>query len=425
VRFAPSPTGMMHVGSARTALFNYLFARYHAGKLILRVEDTDRLRSSREFERSQLEDLRWLGLSFDEGPYKQSERGKFYKEAAQRLSEVGLVYEAEDEAGREALYFRPPARSGTFRDVLRGEIRFSRVEDFVICKSDGTPTYNFAVVMDDAAMHISHIIRGEEHLPNTARQALLYRALEKTEPEFLHLGLILGPDGKKLSKRHGAKSIAEHRRQGYLPEALTSYLALLGWSHPEGKEEFADLDELVWEWDPSRLGASPATFDADRLLFVNARRIRAMPTEELYWRMNPFLEEPLPEGKELLVTEAIRNEMRLLSDAPRLVRKIMAPVVASDFVGELPKLSGVVYSHAAEALTGREVEDLESGQEFVGELRAWAKKKGVKTRDLLHPLRLALTGRSEGPEMRYLFAVLGSREARARIERARKARLRA
>jgi glutamyl/glutaminyl-tRNA synthetase len=307
--------------------------------------------------------------------------------------------------------------------VLRGEVRFSRVEDFVICKSDGTPTYNFAVVVDDTAMHISHIIRGEEHLPNTARQALLYRALGKKEPEFLHLGLILGPDGKKLSKRHGAKSIAEYRRQGYLPEALTSYLALLGWSHPKGKEEFADLDELVWEWDPSRLGASPATFDADRLLFVNARRIRAMPTEELYRRMKPFLEEPLPEGKELLVTEAIREEMRLLSDAPRLVREITGPVVASDFVGELPELSEMVYAHAAEALTGREVEDLESAREFVRELRAWAKEKGVETRDLLHPLRLALTGRGKGPEIGYLFAVLGSREAQARIERARKARL--
>src|ERR671938_1549561 len=168
VRFAPSPTGMMHLGSARTALFNYLFARYHAGKLILRIEDTDRLRSSREFERSQLEDLAWLGLEFDEGPYRQSERGELYEETVQRFSLAGLVYEAEDEAGRRALYFRPPARSGAFRDALRGEIAFSKVEDFVIRKSDGTPAYNFAVVVDDAAMRISHVIRGEEHLPNTA-----------------------------------------------------------------------------------------------------------------------------------------------------------------------------------------------------------------------------------------------------------------
>src|SRR3712207_75367 len=253
---------MLHLGGARTALFNYLFARHYSGKLVMRIEDTDLARSTREFERSQLEDLGWLGLSFDEGPYRQSERSPFYDEAARRLSEAGLAYE-EDEAGRRALYFRPPARSGAFRDVLRGEIRFSSIEDFVIRKSDGTPAYNFAAVVDDAEMGISHVIRGEEHLSNTARQALLYRALEEREPKFLHLGLILGPDGKKLSKRHGAASVAEYRREGYLPEALVSYLALLGWSHPEGKEEFASLDELVREWDPSRLGASPATFDAE------------------------------------------------------------------------------------------------------------------------------------------------------------------
>ena len=177
VRFAPSPTGMLHLGGARTALFNYLFARYHGGKFILRVEDTDRARSSEEFERLQLEDLQWLGLRFDEGPYRQSERGGFYEEAAGRLLEAGLAYEVGDEAGRRALYFRPSVRSGIFRDALRGEIRFVGVEDFVIFKSDGSPAYNFAAVVDDATMRISHVIRGEEHLPNTARQALLYRAL--------------------------------------------------------------------------------------------------------------------------------------------------------------------------------------------------------------------------------------------------------
>ena len=425
VRFAPSPTGMLHLGGARTALFNYLFARYHDGELILRIEDTDRTRSSREFERAQLEDLAWLGLDFDEGPYRQSERGELYEEVVRRLDEAGLVYEAEDETGRGALYFRPPVRSGTFRDALRGEIAFSRVEDFVVRKSDGTPSYNFAAVVDDAAMGISHVIRGEEHLSNTGRQALLYQALGEKEPEFLHLGLILGPDGKKLSKRHGAESVAEHRKKGYLPEALVSYLALLGWSHPEGKEVFADLDEFAREWDPSRLGASPATFDADRLLFVNARRIRALPVEELYRRMEPFLEEPLPEGRELLVAEAVRDEMRLLSDAPRLVREIMGPVDASGFVGELPESSEAVYSHVVEELRGREIEDLEGGREFVRELRAWAKEEGIETRDLLHPLRLALTGRGKGPEMAYLFAVLGAREAQGRIEKAREARLRA
>src|SRR3712207_564309 len=322
VRFAPSPTGMLHLGGARTALFNYLFARHAGGEVVLRIEDTDRARSTQEFERAQLEDLDWLGLGFDEGPYRQSERGPLYEEAAERLSRAGLTYEAEDEAGRRALYFRPPERSGSFRDGLRGEVRFSGVEDIVIRKSDGTPAYNFAAVVDDRGMGITHVIRGEEHptntarqallyralgagearfvhlglilgpdgqklpqphgaasvaedremgitnvirgeehLTNTARQALLYRALGAGEPRFVHLGLILGPDGKKLSKRHGAASVAEYRKRGYLPEAVVSYLALLGWSHPEGKEQFDGLDDLVGEWDLSRLGASPAAFD--------------------------------------------------------------------------------------------------------------------------------------------------------------------
>ena len=424
VRFAPSPTGMLHLGGARTALFNYHFARHHGGKLVMRIEDTDLARSTREFERSQLEDLGWLGLSFDEGPYRQSERNPFYDEAARHLSEAGLAYEAEDEAGRRALFFRPPARSGAFQDVLRGEIHFSNIEDFVIRKSDGTPAYNFAAVVDDAGMGISHVIRGEEHLPNTARQALLYRALEEREPEFLHLGLILGPDGKKLSKRHGASSVAEYRREGYLPEALVSHLALLGWSHPEGKEEFAGLDKLANEWDPSRLGASPATFDISRLLFVNARSIRALPTEELYRRLRPFLDDAsLPEGRELLAVEAVRDEMRLLSDAPRLVREISGSVDPSAFVHDLPESSQEVYGELERVLEGRKIEDLEDGLALVQELRAWAKEVEIKARELLHPVRLALTGRDSGPEMAYLFAVLGPEEARKRIKQAREARL--
>ncbi len=414
---------MLHLGGARTALFNYLFARHHDGKLVLRIEDTDLARSSAEFERAQLEDLDWLGLSFDEGPYRQSERGEFYEEAAGRLVEAGFVYEAADEAGRRALYFRPTERSGAFRDTLRGTIRFSNVEDFVIRKSDSTPAYNFAAVVDDAAMGISHVIRGEEHLPNTVRQVLLYRALGESEPEFVHLGLILGPDGRKLSKRHGAASVAEYRSEGYLPEALLSYLSLLGWSHPEGREEFSSLDELAREWDPARLGASPATFDIDRLLFVNARSIRMLPAEELYRRLAPFLDAPLPEGREMLAVEAIRQEMRVLSDAPRLLRELTAPVHSCGFVQELPESSAQVYAHAEKAMDGRRLEDLEESRELVRELRAWAKEEGIKTRELLHPLRLALTGRDRGPEMAYLFTILGSKEAKARIERAREARL--
>ncbi len=425
VRFAPSPTGMLHLGGARTALFNHLFARHQSGDLILRIEDTDRARSKAEFERSLLEDLRWLGLSFDEGPYRQSERAELYEACAGRLSDDGLTYEASDEAGRRALYFRPPVRGGSFRDGLRGEIPFSKIEDFVLLKSDGTPSYNFAAVVDDLDMGITHVIRGEEHLSNTARQALIYRALGAGEPHFIHLGLILGPDGKKLSKRHGDASVADYRREGYLPEALVNYLALLGWTHPAGKEEFIDLEELTREWDPSRLGASPATFDADRLLSFNARLIRRLRAEELRLRLEPFLTEPLPRGRELLVVEAIQEEMRLLSDAPRLVRGILGPVDPTAFAGELPESSEEVLDHAAASLRDRPIHDLEDARDFVGELRAWARERGIKTRDLLHPLRLALTGQNRGPEMARLFAVVGAEEARERLERAREARLEA
>ena len=425
MRFAPSPTGLLHLGSARTALFNYLFTRYYGGDLILRIEDTDLARSEDEFEKSQLEDLEWLGLSFDEGPYRQSERGKLYEEITGSLSEKGLTYEAADEVGRRALYFRPPISGGGFRDGLRGEIPFSKAKDFVLLKSDGTPSYNFAAVVDDLDMGITHVIRGEEHLSNTARQVLLYHALGAREPEFIHLGLILGTDGKKLSKRHGDVSIADYRREGYLPEALVNYLALLGWTHPGGREEFADLEELAREWDPSRLGASPATFDLDRLLFFNARRIRRLPPEGLRRRLEPLLTEPLPRGRELPAVEAIREDMRLLSDAPRLLREITDPVDPASFVGELPDSSEEVFAPVARSLKGRKMSSVEEARDFVGELRAWAGERGIKTRDLFHPLRLALTGRNRGPELAYLFAVLGAEEARERIERAREARLEA
>jgi glutamyl-tRNA synthetase len=423
VRFAPSPTGLLHVGGARTALFNYLFARHHEGDLVLRVEDTDRERSTPEFERSQLEDLAWLGLSFDEGPYRQSERGAVYERAVQRLVEADLAYEDVDEAGRRALYFRPPERSGSFVDGLRGEVTFGAVEDFVILKSDGTPSYNFAVVVDDANMGITHVIRGEDHLSNTARQSLLYRALGADEPQFIHLGVILGPDGKKLSKRHGAASIADYRGEGYLPEALVNYLALLGWNHPEGKEEFSDLDDIVRDWDPSRLGPSPATFDPDRLLYFDASHIRSLPAEELRQRLQPFLHEPLPHGRERPAVEAVREEMRTLSEAPRLLREITDSVDPSGFVAELADSSGEVFAHVAAELEGRQFDDVEGARGFVAQLRTWAKERGIKARDLLHPLRLALTGKNRGPEMAYLFAVLGADEARERIVRAGEARL--
>ncbi len=421
VRFAPSPTGMLHPGGARTALFDFLFARFYSGKLVLRVEDTDLARSEKRFEESLFEDLEWLGLAFDEGPFRQSERGEVYEKYLVRLEDAGFTYEAKDEAGRTALYFRPPERDGVFHDALRGEVSFGKVPDFVVRKSDGTPSYNFAVVADDTDMGITHVIRGEEHLSNTARQSLVYRALGEGEPEFVHLGVILGPDGKKLSKRHGAASIEEFRREGYLPEAVVNHLALLGWSHPDGKEFFASLDELADEWTPERLGASPSTFDPERLLGLDAEHIRALGIGELRERTAPFLDEPLPEGREDVAAEAMREDMKKLSDAPEVLRAITGAVETERFAADLPESSAGMFSHVAGRLEAVEDLDLEAARGFVKELRGWAKENGIKTRDLLHPLRLALTGRDRGPEMAYIFAVLGKEGSRLRIEAAREA----
>ncbi|BBL79602.1 glutamate--tRNA ligase [Rubrobacter xylanophilus] len=425
VRFAPSPTGDLHLGGARTALFNYLFARHHGGRLLLRIEDTDRERSRREYEERILKDLRWLGLDFDEGPHRQSDRRELYAGAARRLKEGGLAYEAEDEAGRRALYFRPPQRSGRFRDELRGEVRFGKIRDFVILKSDGMPAYNFAAVVDDVHMEITHVIRGEEHLPNTGRQVFLYRALGAPEPRFLHLGLILGPDGRKLSKRHGARSVRELREEGYLPEAVLNYLALLGWTHPAGREEFAGLAELVAEWDPSRLGASPARFDPERLLHFNARHLRRLPARQLARLMQPFLETPLPPGREEVAVEAVREEMRLLSDAPRLLGRLLGPVDPGEVAGRLPEGSAGALAAACRLLEGRWPEGLEEAREFLSALRRWAKEHGMGAREVLHPLRVALTGEDRGPRLEYIIVLLGPEEARRRMERAREARLRA
>jgi len=423
LRFAPSPTGELHVGGARTALFNYLFARHYGGALILRVEDTDRERSEPRFEESQRRDLQWLGLEFDEGPYRQSERGAVYEQYLERLRDLDLTYEAADERGRTATYLRVPERSGSFRDRLRGDVGFGDIEDFVLVKSGGSPAYNFAAAVDDSEMGVTHVVRGEEHLSNTARQAQIHRALDLREPEYLHLGLILGPDGKKLSKREGGSSVAEYRRAGYLPETLVSHLALLGWSHPDGREEFGSLAELAREWDPARLGASPAIFDPERLLSMNAARIRSLPICELLRLIEPFLETPLPEGREAVIAEAIQQELRTLAEAPRLLEELVGEVDPLSFVDELPRTSGEVFGQAEGELTNRTPETLEAAREFVAAMRSWGKERGIKTRDVLHPLRLALTGRDRGPELAYPVAALGAEESRRRIERAREARL--
>ncbi|MDI3299684.1 MAG: glutamate--tRNA ligase, partial [Bacillota bacterium] len=323
VRFAPSPTGYLHLGGARTALFNWLFARHHGGSFILRIEDTDRQRSSEASVRAITEGLRWLGLDWDEGPeaggafgpYFQSQRQQGYRQAAASLLERGLAYPCyctaeelelrrkqalaegraprydrrclrlsaaererlEREGRRPALRLLAPDEGVTVvHDLVRGDVEFENaavMDDFVIMKSDGFPTYNFAAVVDDAAMRVTHVLRAEEHLSNTPKQLAVYRALGLEPPAFGHLPMILAPDRSKLSKRHGAIAVEEFRERGYLPEAMVNYLALLGWS-PGDEEEFFTREELVARFDLDRVGRQPAVYDVEKLTWMNAHYLR-------------------------------------------------------------------------------------------------------------------------------------------------------
>jgi len=336
VRFAPSPTGQLHVGNARTALFNWLLARGHDGTFILRIEDTDVERSTKQSEESILDDLRWLGLEWDEGPdvggsggpYRQSERLHLYSSYANELLAGGHAYycfcapqKLEDDRRKDLAAGRPPKYRGTcrslspedarrrieagergvirfrvpehvdvaFQDLVRGEVTFSTdvIGDYVIVRSDGHPAYNFAVVVDDALMEITHVIRGEDHISNTPRQVLLYRALSFTPPQFAHLSMVLGPDHTPLSKRHGATSVSEFRARGYLPEALTNYLALIGWSPRSGGGQTAEdaelmpIDEMARRFALEDVGHSAGVFDPEKLAWMNRHYMKAAPPARL------------------------------------------------------------------------------------------------------------------------------------------------
>ena len=342
VRFAPSPTGHLHVGGARTALYNYLFARHHGGEFILRVEDTDQARSTEESMRLQIADLAWLGLTWSEGPdpdtlvdagphgpYRQSLRLPIYAEHAEKLLNQGRAYycfmtDAEIEAQRAASIAagRPPQVDSPYRDLklgdararlakgdqavvrfrvdqkrdyvlddlVRGQVTFpsDMVGDFVLLRSTGMPVYNFCCAVDDALMKISHVFRAEEHLSNTLRQMMIYEAFDYPLPRFGHLSIILGADRQKLSKRHGATSCHEYNVNGYLAEALNNFVALLGWSSPEA-QEILSMDQMIAQFTPERLNSSPAVFDETKLKWVNATHLRALPDDELWRRLDPFL----------------------------------------------------------------------------------------------------------------------------------------
>jgi len=458
VRFAPSPTGQLHVGNARTALFNWLLARGKGGTFILRIEDTDVERSTLESDSAIVRDLRWLGLDWDEGPdaggshgpYRQSERAPLYESYARRLLDGGEAYycfcsaaqleadrQAAVAAGRPALYpgtcrrlarevveariaagerpairFRVPQdREVVFNDLVRGPIGVSTevIGDPVIVRADGHPAYNFAVVIDDALMEVTHVIRGEDHISNTPRQILLYEALDFTPPAFAHLALVLGPDHSPLSKRHGATSVAEFRSKGYLPEALVNYLALIGWS-PGNDEELLAKDELAKRFELEHVAHHAGVFDEEKLAWVNrhylklADPIRLAELSVPYFNQAGITMTPDARGLEFLAFAMVMASASVdrLNQVPARLALLFDydPAAALDDEGILEEMQSdgarAVVTALAEELAAAPRLDRDQFRAAANRVKARTSQKG---RALFHPIRLALTGRAEGPEL--------------------------
>ena len=470
VRFAPSPTGFLHVGGARTALYNYLFARAKGGTFVLRIEDTDAERSTDESTRAIFAGLRWLGLGWDEGPeaggslgpYFQRERGAIYAEQARRLGELGRAYpcfctpeelearrteqlaRGEDPrydgrcrtltpaeraarvaaGARPALRFMLPApEEVAWDDVVRGRVSFqsSVLDDFVLVRSDGWPTYNFACVVDDVAMRITHVIRGDDHISNTPRQILLYRAFGAEPPVFAHASMILGPDGKRLSKRHGATSVEAFGEQGFLPEALVNFLALLGWAL-DGKTELFTLAELERVFTLERVNPNPAVFDTQKLEWVNAQHLKRLDEAERTRRIVAYLAahghdlSGRPEEWRLAFVRALGDRVRTLADAASVGAFVLEdpPAMEPEAWSELLSRAGADVRLAAladrvEALGAWTLEALETAT------RGLASESGWKAGELIAPARVALTGRKAAPGIFDVMWLLGRERVVARL----------
>jgi nondiscriminating glutamyl-tRNA synthetase len=476
VRFAPSPTGYLHVGGARTALYNYLFAKHHKGTFVLRIEDTDEARSTDEALRMQIEDLQWMGLQWDEGPdpktlqdvgskgpYRQSRRKDIYKKLATELIDSGKAYycfmtDAEIDAQREILqktgkapHVESPYADWTlaqaqehiskghvpvvrfrtkhlrkdyiFKDLVRGEVKFpsDMVGDFVMLRSGGMPVYNFCNVIDDHMMDITHVLRAEEHLPNTLRQLMLYEAFGWTPPEFGHLSIILDEDRKKLSKRKGATSCHEFKMEGYTPDGLLNFLSLLGWSHPEGKEIF-DRSELIEKFSLERLHPAGAVFDAVKLKWVNATHVRALPNEQIWQEIQPFLAREnliLPENKEwqMRSVEVFKSALETLADAIELYRPLADKSFAIQPEAQevVPWPESKAVWQAWKELLEKETSDYLTEARFL-ELQDLVKVNAkAKGKTLFQPLRVAVIGKPHGTELKILMPLISRKSL---IERA-------
>ncbi len=426
VRFAPSPTGYLHVGGARTALFNWLFARKSKGKFLLRIEDTDRQRSTEEHTRVILEGLAWLGLDWDEEVIFQGARADRHREVADRLLREGAVYEDQG-----ALRFRMPQGEIAYDDLVYGRISFrgEDIKDWVILRSDRTPTYNFSVVVDDIDMGITHVMRGDDHVSNTPKQIAVYLALGAPLPHFAHVPMIHGPDGKKLSKRHGATAVADYRKLGILPAAMRNFLALLGWNPGDDRELFFDVNELIEAFSIENIQKKAAIFDFNKLYWMNGQYIQRTPPEELLPLVEPELEalgvKPAAIPREVLVraVDVQRERARTTIELARRVgirfdaRLIERDQKADKLIAENP----ASFRETLEVVASR-LEALGDGEwepdRLEAVLRALAEERGEKPGAVFQPVRVALTGSTVSEPVNLLLAVVGKAETLKRLQAA-------
>ncbi|MBQ6810664.1 MAG: glutamate--tRNA ligase [Firmicutes bacterium] len=478
LRFAPSPTGPLHIGGARSALFNYLLAKKHGGTFLVRMEDTDLERSSKESEENIKDSLRWLGMDWDEGidvggdhgPYRQMERLDIYNAAIQKLLDEGKAYYcfcSEEELAKEKeeqqakgempkysgkcrhltkeqqeellakgvkpviRFHVPEGETVVVDDQVRGEVTFETdgIGDFIIVKSDGIPVYNFAVVMDDVTMGITHVIRGEEHLSNTPRQLVLYDALGYEKPKFAHISLILGRDNEgkltKMSKRHGSTSVVAYKEQGFLPEAIDNFLALLGWA-PGGEEELFTLDQLVQEFSLEHVSKSPAVFDIEKLKWINGMYIRKASGERLLEYGLPYLKNAglvsaEPSMEEMIwamtVIDSLKNHISCFAELPEIIAKYRGDVEYSEEVVnsllECKEDALTVLNAMKEKLDKTQTITVDSCKKMFKEI---SKETGIKGRPLFHSLRVAITGEEQGPDLDKLSVIIGRNLMASRLK---------
>ncbi len=419
VRFAPSPTGFLHIGSARSALFNWLFARHEKGRFLLRIEDTDKVRSKSEFLDEILASLKWLGMDWDEEPVYQSKREELYKKAAEKLIKEGKAYKEGD-----AIRFRMPEKKIKVNDITRGEIKFDSevLKDEVLIKSDGSPTYNFACVIDDADMKITHVIRGDDHISNTPKQIAIYEALGYAIPEFAHIPLILGPDGSRMSKRHGATSIMEYKKEGYLPDALVNFLALMGWS-PGDDREILSKEELIKEFTLERINKTSAAFGIDKLNWLNGQYIKEKDPKALLELLLPVLRDKKIIGKDfdreklLDLIELYKVRMKTLADFAEHVSVFYSDKIDFDEKGVKKHLK----KKGAKKLLATWAKRLSGLSSFKKDIleencRKLADELNVKPSGLIHPTRVAITGRTVGAGLFETMEVMGKDMVLTRLD---------